>query len=39
MEDFLDESRHQELGDLFSNGLSPFIIEVAKALFDRFGFR
>jgi hypothetical protein len=39
VEDFLDESYHQEPGDFFSNGLLPFIVEAMEALFDRFGFR
>jgi hypothetical protein len=38
VKDFLDESCHQELGDLFSNGHPPFINKAAKALFDQFGF-
>jgi hypothetical protein len=37
MENFLDEPRRQEPSDLFPNGLPPFIVEAAEALFDRFG--
>jgi hypothetical protein len=37
VEEFLDESHHQEPSDLFSNGPLPFVVEAAKALFDWFG--